>query len=359
VQIGADNGNTYAIQGSLAPSFNSAVASPRYNVNSCVTFANQTTGGAGYTMWVGDNAKVSITNGPSIWSAGTTPSTVIAPTGFISSLYGIAADRAPYNTNTTNINLIAVGSGGAAMRNSMTFAGGAVFTGWTALSTGVAANLNSVWCNYITQSTTAIGSRWCAVGDGGTILTSDNNGGTWTQRTSPTTNNLRGVCSVSQGGGVFYWAAVGDNGTLLWSQDNAVSWTVGTVPLGNDGLTRNLYGVAVMSVGNWFQIVGESVIYRVFSGAGNPVTAQKIYDGGAAVTSSLTRLAFLGSNANISNVTVGGTSQQINNQVVSGTYIDTNYTAGNSTTYWLVVGNMAGANVTVSNPSISVTENKR
>lgn len=359
VQIGADNGNTYVIQGNLTPSFNSAVASPVYNVNACVTFAWQVTGAAGFTMWVGENAKVSITGGPATWTTGSIPATVVAPTGFISSLYGIAADRSPYNTNTTNINLIAVGSGGAAMRNSMTYAGGAVFTGWTALSTGVAANLNSVWCNYTTQSSTSIGSRWCAVGDGGVILTSDNSGGTWTQRTSPTTNNLRGVCSVDNGGGVYYWCAVGDNGTLLFSQDNAVSWTVGTVPLGSDGLTRNLYGVALLNVGGWFQIVGESVIYRVYSGATNPVTAQKIYDGGAAVTSSLTRLAFLGSNSNISNVTVGGTSQQINNQVVSGTFIDTNYTAGTSTTYWLVVGNMAGANVTVSNPSISVTENKR
>jgi hypothetical protein len=256
--------------------------------------------------------------------------------------------------------MIAVGSGGGAIRNSVTYAGGTTYTGWTTLNTGIATNLNSVWCNYQQQTRNNIGGRWIAVGDGGVIIVSDNSGGTWTPVTSPTLNNLRGVCSIYQGGGVYYWAAVGDNGTVLWSKDNGDTWTVATVPVGSDGLARNLYSVAVDSPinGGFFVMVGAGVIYRVYAGSptGNPT---KIYDSGAAVTSSLSRLAFFGSNSNISNVTVGNANQQINNQVVSGTYIDTSYTAGTSTTYWLIVGNMAGANVVVSNPSISLTENKR
>ena len=354
--IGADNGNTYRSTGNSAPVFNAAVLSPVFNVNAVVSI--MLNAGAAGKIWVGDNAKIAITTAPS--TTGTAPATLQAPTGFLSSLYGIAADRGPDSTNYTNLSMIAVGSGGGAIRNAATYAGGYVFTGWTALNTGIATNLNSVWCNYQQQTRNNIGSRWIAVGDGGVIIVSDNNGGTWTSVSSPTLNNLRGVCSVYQGGGVYYWIAVGDSGTVLWSMDNGNTWTVATVPAGSDGLARNLYSVAAggVSYSSYFVIVGAGVIYRTpFSSAtGNPT---KIYDSGAAVTSSLSRLAFFGSNSNVSNVTAGGSSQQINNQVVSGTYIDTSYTSGTSTTYWLVVGNMAGANVVVSNPSISVTENKR
>jgi hypothetical protein len=53
-------------------------------------------------------------------------------------------------------------------------------------------------------------------------------------------------------------------------------------------------------------------------------------------------------------------SQQIGNQSISGQYIDYNAAGSGSVYYYLVVGNLAGnANIYATNPSMTVTVQKR
>ena len=73
-----------------------------------------------------------------------------------------------------------------------------------------------------------------AVGSDGTILTSDNNGVTWTARTSGTTESLNGI---SYGNGTF--VAVGSDGTILTSDNNGVTWTARS-----SGTTKSLNGIS-------------------------------------------------------------------------------------------------------------------
>ena len=77
--------------------------------------------------------------------------------------------------------------------------------------------------------------------------------------------------------------------------------------------------------------------------------------------SSLTRLQYFGSSANVANVATVPTNQQVTNgQIISGTYTDINYVNGETITYYLVLGNMV-ANTTVytNGPNMTVTEFKR
>ena len=85
------------------------------------------------------------------------------------------------------------------------------------------------------------------------------------------------------------------------------------------------------------------------------------YLGGSSITSTLTRLQYFGSWANVANVSQPLTSQRVTNQqVVSGTYTDVDYVENENITYYLVVGNMAGnVVVTTNGPNITVTEFKR
>lgn len=91
---------------------------------------------------------------------------------------------------------------------------------------GAAASGTLVWSPRVSGTTvwlTNVGygnSRWVAVGDLGTIITSDDNGVTWTARVSNTTSRLNAVCYGNN-----LWLAVGENGSVLSSPD-ATTWTV-------------------------------------------------------------------------------------------------------------------------------------
>ena len=62
-----------------------------------------------------------------------------------------------------------------------------------------------------------------AVGSSGNILTSSNNGTTWTSRTSRTSGTSNHLTAVTYGNSTFL--AVGYSGTILTSSDNGTSWT--------------------------------------------------------------------------------------------------------------------------------------
>jgi len=308
---------------------------------------------------------------------------------------------------TANIELIAVGTGGTIIYNSRSYissnssAVGSVngfTTNWTTISNGsiTSNNLNSVQCNWIPQFTTyanvgnsangfAIppfpGNVWIAVGDNGTILRSNGNAQSWTTVANvPTTKNLNGVAFVVNNNSYAdyisgqwklkqwppqgYWVAVGDQGTVLYSNDNGATWS-GPVPNPADGSgnfgVRNLEGVAPGWVQKTFVAVGESVVVQSVANTSPGGTWINPYQQGPTVNSALTRLQYYGSWANIADQTRPPVYQQLqNNQIVSGSYYDTNYIPGSPVTYYLAVGNMLGnSNVYVGSPTITVTEYKR
>jgi hypothetical protein len=228
---------------------------------------------------------------------------------------------------------------------------------WSAAASNVLVNLNAVKSNY---TKTTQGNTWVAVGNNGTILKATNASGPWVLANSvPTSNNLNGV-GYTNG----YWVAVGDAGTIIYSTDGT-NWS-GPVTNPADGSdpiigVRNLYGVAGGLNSNVFVAAGEEIILR--SNGANPGGSwtSNIYLGGSSVNSTLTRLQYFGSFANVANTSLPPVQQRVTNgQVVSGTYTDINYVENEDITYYLVLGNMFG-NVAVftNGPNMTVTEFKR
>ena len=201
---------------------------------------------------------------------------------------------------------------------------------------------------------------WVAVGDQGTILRSTRGSGPWlAANTVPTTNNLNAV-GYANG----YWVAVGDTGTIIVSTD-ADTWT-GPIANPADGSNysigaRNLYGVAGGYTQGTFVAAGQEIILTSNTTVPTGGWNSNAYLGGSSLNSTLTRLQYIGSWANIANVSTPPVSQQVTNQqVVSGTYTDIDYVENENITYFLVVGNMAGnVVVTTNGPNITVTEFKR
>ena len=91
-----------------------------------------------------------------------------------------------------------------------------------------------------------------AVGNGGIIYTSTD-GATFTQQTNANTNNLFSVARVSGSGGTALWAAVGANATVLTSADNGITWSAALAP-GPTTLALN----DIQSDGTNVYIVGQA-----------------------------------------------------------------------------------------------------
>ena len=283
--------------------------------------------------------------------------------GTFADLFDIGADL-PNNSATdefTSVNYVAVGSGGTLLYNTRTYGTTGNITsttGWSQAATGITTTLNAVASNYVYPSTR--GNLWVVVGAAGTVLTSTTNSGPWVSaNVIPTTQNLNAV-AYSNG----YWVAVGDAGTIITSTDGS-DWT-GPYSNPASGIyssvgTRNLYGIAGGELSNIFVVSGEEIILTSTTANVATTTWSNTYIGGASYNSTLTRLQYQGSWANVANVSLPPANQRITNgQVVSGTYIDTNYTSGQSLTYYLVVGNMYGnVEVTTNGPNLTITELKR
>jgi hypothetical protein len=95
-------------------------------------------------------------------------------------------------------------------------------TTWTAGQTATATDLRAV----------VFGTQYIAAGAGGLLISSSDNGATWTSIASPTSKNLNGATIYGD------YRIVGDGGVLLSSTD-AVTWTQQTTPT-----TQNLYAIA-------------------------------------------------------------------------------------------------------------------
>ncbi len=123
---------------------------------------------------------------------------------------------------------VVVGSNGTILTSS-------TGTSWTPQTSGTSHYLWSVaWSG---------GTQFVAVGEAGTILTSADNGGSWTLNTSVTgtfsTNNLNGVTCDNSGNCV----AAGQNNTLLYTSGGGGGiWQQGTLP--STMSSKYLWGVA-------------------------------------------------------------------------------------------------------------------
>jgi hypothetical protein len=208
------------------------------------------------------------------------------------------------------------------------------------------------------------GRRWVAVGDGLTILYKNGTGlGDWREATWNINNSTFASTNLHD---VVYdpvygiWSAVGDNGLIVNSADNTGSvWGTSPAGVGGSATTRNLYSITKGLYSDQYAIAGDSFIYTL----GPSGVRTNAYVGTASFSSYLQRLQYQGSWRDASNVSAPPTSQQINNQSISGTYVDYAYTAGGQYTYYVVVGNLNGnANVIstfATNPSLTISEIKR
>lgn len=215
---------------------------------------------------------------------------------------------------------------------------------WNIINIPVTTNLNSVAYDS--------SSRWVAVGNYGIIITSTDNAATWTEVTSPTNRNLKKVV-YAEG----RWVAVGLGGMIITSTDGT-TWTVVTAV--ND---RNLYNIVYDPRSGSFFAVGDAQILSSASGT----SWSQIYNGGRTQKFEWKRLWYVGSNDTATSTATAPVSQQIGERAsVSVIVNDTDYVVStdpefkNVYVYYLVVGNLAGNGpVTVTNPFLLTTEFKR
>lgn len=323
-------------------------------------------------------AGVAVGNGGQIYRSSTTMSSnapndinTIEASGTFADLLSVASDIG-YVTETSAadpIYFVAVGTGGTILVNYRTYTvtGNASSrtvgtvnstSGWAGAVSGTTSSLNSVTNNAFSQ---VRATQWTIVGDNGIALTANSAPGgapgTWYSRTTNTLNNLNGVAECNGA-----TVAVGANGTIIYSTNGGVTWTS---PLSNpaDGSggfgTRSLYGVVGdPDTGRWVVTGEELIMYNDSNNLSGGWTV--MFSGGQSYQSQLTRLVFNGSWANVANTSQPPAQQQITNQqVISGSYVDYDYIAGDPVTYYLVLGNMAGDTVYTGGPSILVTEIKR
>ena len=344
---------TYGSAGSAYPLFNILGVSQLPLTNVTQTWLA--------TVMVGSGGYIAYWNGQA--NAHNNGSWAFQNSGIFADLNDICPDL-PSNRDVTvavNVNYVTVGTGGTLLYNTLQydrFGNITTNAGWATASTGVTSSLNSVMNNY---GTTTRGNLWVAVGNSGTILYSSSQSGPWSRANSvPTTNNLNAVGYTN---GV--WAAVGDNGTIISSTDGS-NWTGPYANPADGSITsigpRNLYGCAGGPSTHQFMVAGEEIILTSNSSSLSTATWANTYVGGSSLASTLTRLQFQGSYANVANVTAPPpANQQVTNaQVVSGSYTDSNYTTGQILTYYLVLGNLIGNTViTTQGPNLTITEIKR
>jgi hypothetical protein len=187
-------------------------------------------------------------------------------------------------------------------------------------------------------------NKWVAVGERGAIVSSLDNGETWTIREafnadgSKITVTLRGV---RHGNG--RWVAAGENGVILTSTDT-ITWTRINKDylVTNEWDTRHFYTVEHDILTNKFVVGGENIILN--SSSTTTPDFVKRYVGSPDETYDMERLWYRGSHANArtTGTAVASTSQLLNGQTVSSTIIDTDYKKGDELGYYLVVGNIKG-----------------
>ena len=313
-------------------------------------------------LYVGNSGTIYRSSGwltGNTWTGNTTAET----SGVVTDLAAVSVNRTPdFPPNLTNMNLVAVGAQGTIITNSRSINGttGALIstTGWSSRISNTVQNLNGV--SYSDQDT-----LWMAVGNQGTVLTSSGStGATWTTKTSPTTANLNDVTLFPNVNSPFtqYWIAAGDGGTILVSTDSGDSWTSISNPAsdGSLGFIRNLTALqtSFTTFAKFVLVCGQGVIMR----SEMPFTTWTVvYDAGFVQNPALQRVEYYGSYANVFTVTEPSTTQRLaNNQVITGTYIDSEFTANVPVKYYVYAGSLLANNaVFVQGSTVTATEFKR
>jgi photosystem II stability/assembly factor-like uncharacterized protein len=180
----------------------------------------------------------------------------------------------PVNSNTTaNLNgldfffttAVAVGNGGTILLSDDSC------RSWRNVASYTTQNLHAV--------STADGVNWFAVGSGGTTVRTNNAGIHWTVSTAGTTQTLFAVTAVSASN---IWA-VGSGGTVVQSVDGGINWSI--IPI---GVSNTIYAIQFIGLNGWLAGAG-GIIYRTVNGGIN-WTAQF-----SGTTSDLRSLHFVNS----------------------------------------------------------------
>ena len=132
---------------------------------------------------------------------------------------------------------------------------------------------------------------------------------------------------------------------------------------GTLGFVRNLNAVYPVGYNNSFFIdyvlaAGQGVILRSQA----PFTTwTTVYDAGFVQNPDLQRVEYYGSYANVFTTTQPSTIQRLgNNQVIAGTFIDSNFVANIPVKYYLYAGSLlANTAVYVQGSTLTATEFKR
>jgi hypothetical protein len=257
--------------------------------------------------------------------------------GSVQPLYAVYSNRYVNDVSDRNFTAVAVGGFGTILVSNR--AGSTTgswspknitTTGTDGNTTHFIENLYGVAGDDSRKSTT---SKWVAVGARGSIVTSSDNGETWTQQTSGTSVTLKAVryCNGT-------WVVCGDNGALLTSTD-MTTWTQATVPA--DVNTRNLYSIDYSPSFNTINISGDGLILH---SAASPISFTSALKLSPDESYTMERLWYRGSHASPQtiNTAVPATSQIINGSTVTGTIIDTDYKKNDEIVYYLVIGNIKG-----------------
>ena len=261
------------------------------------------------------------------------------------------------NVSSNGYTTIVVGDTGTILRAERTL--NTAYATWSSRPTTFLANgqpITSDIYGIAGDDTAQNGSSvWVACGQYGVILVSEDDGDTWTQVSTPISQNLNSVRYMDE-----YWVIVGDDGTLLWTSGDPIDGFGG----GNQGFptSLNVYTVDYSRTFGTMTAGGPGVIYNIDIVPNIDWGDMQIaYQDGPAESLELTRLTYFGSYPLVTQVDpVPDPQQQIlNNQVFSGIVVDTAYVAGQETTYYLVVGNMKGATAYAGQVFLQVTEVKR
>ena len=358
---------------------NTAVATSNVFIGGLATSPQMIINDSTYIAWTTNNTIRPVINvGSSGTIMGTTDANYYSGTAentpVIVNLHGVAVNMPPMDTtavpfsgNTrTNVIAVAVGDNGTILRDVRSYNSttGALTSGgtWTQVTSGVTNNLRAVSYNLIADGQYTM--SFVAVGDGGCILSSTD-GLTWTKQNYYTiagyfANSNIDLYDIGYDYSNGQWNAVGINGVVLWNTgalSTASVWTSLTTYT-----TRNSYtALNNINRAGAFVWAGDEIIHTY--GPNSGATTWPYYGSPSFTSNGYQRLQFLGSYPNLTANSLPANSQQIaNNQVVSSVYVDTDYSANVTQTYYLVVGNMnsmSNANVYTANPTITITEQKR
>ena len=292
-------------------------------------------------------------------------------------LYASYSNPPQANTYTAVI----VGQTGTILRSARTIGASDFANSWTAKGTFIGGNTSQPLLTDLyavagddTDNSPAT-SKWCAVGQYGMIQVSQDDGDNWTQ-VNIGANVTCDFNGIRYGNGK--WVACGDGGNIYVSSNiaNANAWTqldTGNLNYTNGSSYGTIYGVygngnvntntrqlnTVNYNGEWdtWSIGGQGMILYSDDNANS---FQVAYEEAASETYDLTRVTFFGSGPNVANVSRPPAEQRIlNNQIFSGTILDTGYAAGQETTYYLVIGNMNGNTILAGQIFLQVQEIKR